>query len=562
MPQLPEQDRPVARRAPKAHRLAFVAPLAVFLVCGTSPDDHTGNAISRISVTPARVELQSGESARLVATAYAPGGESVEAGPMVWRSSDETVATVSTTGDVTAMGVGTATITASFGTVDGQAEVTVLPTPPTGAVVQVWPSVTHQVMTGWEAVTQIGQTECDPTAFAKYRLPLLDAAVNDFGINRVRFQVNSGTENPVDWFALQRDGQVTRAEARPHWYEIINDNADPFVTNPAGFQWSRIDNTIDEVVNPLRQRLMARGEELYVNLTYVDFAPGTFEHSSNPEEYAELILNVFQHLQSRYGWVPNAVEMILEPDNTNNWRPNTIGAAIVATGDRLAAAGFRPAFIAPSNTNMTRAVEYFDQLVKIPRVMEYLTDFAYHRYGGVSAAMLQAIGDRAVSHGVRTGMLEWIGASYRELHDDIATGRASSWEQFTLAFCEVDNGAQYYTVNQSNPSNPVVALGSRSKFLRQYFRDVRLNAVRIGAASGDARFNPLAFRNTDGRHVVVLKATSGGSVEVRGLPMGTYGRYYTTDSQFDVRLPDVTISSGQGIPAPIPAAGVLTIHRR
>jgi hypothetical protein len=395
-----------------------------------------------------------------------------------------------------------------------------------------------------------------------YRNPLLDAAVNDLGLNRLRLELLSGLENSVDWFGRFFAGQINHATYRSHWYEVVNDNADPNVLAAGGVQWSQLDYKIDNIVTPLRQRLAARGERLYVNLNYVDFASSPFEHSSNPNEYAELLVATFQHIQSKYGWVPDAVEMVLEPDNTPNWRASTIGPAIVASGDRLAAAGFRPAFIAPSNTNMASALEYFDALIALPRVRQYMTDLSYHRYSGVSNSTLQAIHDRAVQHGIRTGMLEHIGSGYEDLHDDLLLGRNSSWQQFTLAFCTGDDGAQYYTINQSNPSAPIVNEGSRTRFLKQYFRHVRLGAVRVGAASGDERFSPLAFRNTDGRYVVVIKGSAAESVEVRGLPAGTYGSFFAGPSASGVS-PDVTIGAQQSLTVTTPGGnGVVTIYRK
>jgi hypothetical protein len=516
-----------------------------------------------LTVNPASVELQAGGSGTLVATGYDHTGASVPGVSVTWRSGNESVATVTGGGRVTAVGVGTTMITAATGAVEGTAAILVLPAAPTGQVIQLSPAVRMQRMTGWEGVAQIGQFECNQTAFNKYRDAVVDAAVNDLGINRLRLEIRSGLEHSVDWFAQYASQQISTPEFRSHWYDIVNDNADPFSANPSGFKWSALDHTVDRVVTPFRQRMAARGEQLYVNLTYVDFKATPFEHSTNAEEYAEFMVAAFQHLQSRYGWVPDAVEIILEPDNTGNWRPDRIGAAIVATGDRLAAAGFRPAFIAPSNTSMTSALQYFDDLIEVPRVREYLTDLAYHRYSGVNASVLQQIGTRATTHGIRTGMLEHIGSEYRFLHDDIEIGRASSWEQFAVAFCvTTDNGAQHYMVDESNPANPTFTLGHRSRYLRQYFRHVRLDAVRIGAASGDARFNPLAFENTDGRVVVVVKATAAGSFAVRGLPAGTYGLYYTTSGQTDVRPPDVTVVAGGELSASIPAAGVITIHKR
>jgi hypothetical protein len=255
--------------------------------------------------------------------------------------------------------------------------------------------------------------------------------------------------------------------------------------------------------------------------------------------------------------------MILEPDNTPNWRPATIGAALIAAGDRLKAAGFTPDFIAPSNTNASVAVQYFDALVQIPRVREYLTDLAYHRYAGVSSEVIRGIGQRAEAWGIRTGMLEHVGSDYRDLHEDIEQGRNSSWEQFGLAGCNTgDRPGLYYTIDVTNPSQPQINLGSRGKLLRQYFLFVRLGAVRIGAQSGDQRIAPLAFRNPNGKFVVVVKAEAGVTFQVRHLPQGTYGITYATASQYDVRLSDVSVGATGTMSTSIPAAGVITIHQR
>ena len=210
---------------------------------------------------------------------------------------------------------------------------------------------------------------------------------------------------------------------------------------------------------------------------------------------------------------------------------------------------------------MSTAITYLDGLVQIPRVPEYLTDFSYHRYSGVSPAALRAIGDRASQYGIRTGMLEHIGSGYEDLHEDLLVGRNSSWEQFALGFCTSDDGAQYYTINQSNPAAPVVAEASGTRFLKQYFRHVRLNAVRIGAASGDDRFSPIAFRNTDGKVVVIIKATTGGSLQVRGLPTGTYGMYYAINSGSGVS-PDGVVSAEGALTVTVPARGVVTAFLR
>ena len=158
-------------------------------------------------------------------------------------------------------------------------------------------------------------------------------------------------------------------------------------------------------------------------------------------------------------------------------------------------------------------------------------------------------------------MLEHIGSGYEDLHKDLKLANNSAWQQFTLAFPASDNGGHYYTIGGS-PGNPTVNIGSRTKFLRQYFKFIREGAVRIKADSTNNNFDPVAFINKNGKYVVVVKANSGGAFTVGGLPAGPYGITYTTGSQYNQSMPDVTITGSQAVNANIPSGGVITIYRR
>ena len=61
-------------------------------------------------------------------------------------------------------------------------------------------------MRGWETVGEAGQLES--AAWNNYKTSLLDQAVNDLGINRVRLEIKSGVENPTDYFTQWRNGQI------------------------------------------------------------------------------------------------------------------------------------------------------------------------------------------------------------------------------------------------------------------------------------------------------------------------------------------------------------------
>lgn len=439
---------------------------------------------------------------------------------------------------------------------------TPLPTPPSGNTISLNPTVTHQTMRGWEATDQGGQIESP--AWNNYKDILLDQAVNDLGINRIRLEVPSGIENPTDHFALMLSGQTTFPTYLTRRYEIINDNASPTTINATGFKWTALDHSIDNIVMPLRQRLQARGETLWVNANYVDFGSSTFEHKNTPAEYAEFVLATYQHMQSRYGFVPDSWEVVLEPDTAGaSWSATQTAQAIKAAGDRLAANGFTPNFVAPSTTSAANATSYIDQIAATPGAMPYVSEFSYHRYDGPADSVVQTIASRAVQYGKSTAMLEWIGADHDTLHQDLKLGRNSSWQQYTLAFPdEPDNGAQYYLVNAANPNNPIVTIASRTKFLRQYFKFIRRGAVRIEALSGNSTFDPLAFINPNGKHVVVVKAASGGTFTIQGLPAASYGIKFTTGSSYNIDLADIAVGTGQSLTTTIPGSGVITIYAR
>ena len=438
------------------------------------------------------------------------------------------------------------------------------PPPPPGvmATVTVDTLTRFQVMSGWEAVAQANHL--DPN-YLQWRDQLFDLAVGDLGLNRLRVGVRNGAENPVDNFAELLAGRLSDQEWRCIRYTTVNDNTDPNVIAPGRFWFSELDDIVDKVVLPMKARLEARGEQLIFNLNYVAFLnqcnPIPPYPHANAQEYAEFILAAFQHLQQRYGFVPDKVEVILEPNNTGSgspWTGTAVGQAIVATGQRLAAAGFHPKFIAPSTTGLDAAKAYFDALIQVPGVSTYLDEIAYHRYDGVSDGNLHELADRARTRGLKTAMLEHIGSGVEDLYKDLTLGRVSAWQQFTLAFPPTDNGAHYYVINANN--QPVI--GNLTRYLRQYFRYVRLGAQRVGATSDNAEVRPVAFVNANGRAAVVIHSAQAGDVFVRGLRPGTYGTSVTTASVTGSELGEQVVGTSGTITVAASAASVLTVYRK
>ena len=443
----------------------------------------------------------------------------------------------------------------------------------------------YQTITGWEATAHAGEileattathTSNANPAFALYSNQLFDLAVNDLGINRLRLEVGEGAENSTDYFTLFLNGDIP-FEDKLAQKNPVNDDADPFsvdrfiAQNPSaaaipGFYFSWLDYRMDKIFLPMRQKLQARGEPLFLNVTYVAFLANPFMQYTNPEEYAEFVLATYQHLQNKYGIVPDAWEVILEPDNTQ-FNGTRIGQAVAAAATRLRQHGFTPRFILPSVTNMNNYATYYSAVKGVlgdSGISQNVVELSYHRYG-VNNALLPTIANEAKARGVNTAMLELIGATYHDLHKDLREGNNSAWQRFILGdyyLCGICTAGKYYNIDQTNPSNPQVSLVPDAKFLRQYFRFIRKGAVRIQANTTNWAFDPVAFINTNGDYVVVVKTQTNGTLAVQGLPAGTYGIKYTTTQEYNVDLPDVALSTGQQLDTNMPGVGVMTIYRK
>ena len=391
--------------------------------------------------------------------------------------------------------------------------------------------------------------------------------VDDLGLNGVVIEFSSGFENPTDHWIRFYNGQDSYTKNKTFRYKKINDNNDPFNTNLNGFHFSRLDDRMEKAVLPFKREVEANGEKLYVRAQYVDFkfgsSQGTLSHAKNPDEFAEFVLVGFQYLKNKYGIVPDSFEVVLEPENTVEWRGEQIGKGLVAVKKRLNQNGFFPEIIAPSVANLGNAASYFDRMIKVPGVSSALTTVSYHRYGGESQANLKGVWDRARKHGMKTAMLENGGAGFNQLWDDLTIANVSEWMQWAAGINSGDGSAGWYyaVVNMSNPQNPQVSPGRGYANLSQIFRYVRGGAVRIDAKSDNGNYKAIAFMNKNGSYVTVIDAKSGGAVRVAGLPAGTYGVRFMDKSERAQQLSPVTVSQGQSLTINLPAAGVATAYK-
>ncbi|MCB9832934.1 MAG: hypothetical protein H6807_10690 [Planctomycetes bacterium] len=428
------------------------------------------------------------------------------------------------------------------------------------AEIRLDPGVEYQTIAGWSALTPAWWGQPD---FAAYGDDLLRRGYLDLGLTRFRLEVRSGSEAPVDENARMRGKEIPFSEYRKYWYRPVNDDDDPRHVEAGGFHFSELDGTVEQVVLPLRKILAEAGRKLDVNLCYVSFQKQSLPSAVHfdPEEYAEFALATVSHLKAKYDLVPDTWQLHLEPDAVPGWSGSLLGGCIVATQRRFEEAGFRIGFVGPSTTSAANAVPWLEAMLKVKGAKEALVEFGYHRYRGDDAATLTAIGAAAEARGVRSAMLEKIGAWNEQLLQDLTLARVSTWMQYSLGGPKPagEKPSGYFYVDQSDPEQPVVKEHPKTRFLRQYFRYVRPGAIRIGATSsaGDARV--VAFRNTDGKLAIVLDCKSAGDFELKDLPAGRYVLEYSTAAVRAERGEERTLAAGRSFVGAIPAAGVATL---
>lgn len=424
------------------------------------------------------------------------------------------------------------------------------------AVISVDSSTQFQIMRGWEATIDLPDRD-RRELFPLAKEEVFERAVTEVGINRVRLEVRSGAESRSrNWPRFDAD-EFTYEDWRRVRYITVNDNDDPKKIDWAGFDFSELDRMIEQQALPMREKLAARGERLFINLCYVAFAKGLggddYVHD-DPEEYAELVLATYLHMKKKYGFVPDSWEVILEPDLVPQWTPHLVGEAIVASARRLEEHGFSPRFVAPSVTDAGNAVRFVEGLAKVKGAMDHVVELSYHRYRRATPANVKAIASLGAKHGVPTAMLElWFGKARADvLFEDLTVGDASAFQGRTLL--------GLFDMSKTETGDVRVSLREDVRKNLQIYRYVRMGAVRIGATSSARQAAmPVAFRNADGGMVVAVLAREPGELVFEGLDPGRYAVSYAGQSR-SVQSPDLLAVSKDGhAKFLMPEAGVFTL---
>ncbi len=414
------------------------------------------------------------------------------------------------------------------------------------------PDRTFQTFRAWEATL-----ETPPGLTPKpFRDKVYQSLIRDVGITRLRLEVYAGAEgrNGIalrDYYA----GKTDMKGWRPWRYTTVNDDADPFHINPAGFDFFDLDTRIELGVQPMLRAAAAQGKTLDILLTYVAFTDqnkGAPYLHIEPDEYAEFVLATYQHLKDKYALTPGSFEPLLEPDLAGRWTPESFGKALGAAVKRLAEHGFHPRIVTPSVSNIFQADDWLEGIANTRAAQEAISEISYHRYYGGPERVLTDIAKRAARIGAETSMLEyWFGkATHDLLYEDLTIANISAWQgrsDYTYHIIEKDGN---------------FALAPDIRLNRLYMQAIRPGATRIAADGGRKnRVRATAFQTPEGQINLILDSLKGGRALIRNLPPGPY----LMDEVY-VGLPDrpqstIVVPTSGAVTLSMSAEGVKTLRR-
>lgn len=400
------------------------------------------------------------------------------------------------------------------------------------AEVKLDPAVKHQTILGW-SVNPWG-----PWVSPWQRDQVLDVAVNDLGLTRVRAGPPSGNRSD-----------------RRNW-EWQNDNGDPYEINWKALETAPADRYVTTWIKPFQQRVEANGEkfDLWISPSFFDggssgTVPAWLLHS--PAEYAEYATSFLLHLKNAHGVEADQYVVCNEPGNNNAFSPAVVARMIRTLGPRLKALGLRTKVQFPDGVNAASSWRYIQFAGDDPRVWDHVSVLSYHLYGQTDPFRRQ-MRDLAVARGIPNAQTEHMGRKFSRLYDDLTEGGVSYWSIYGWGGAldlhhdgtSFSRGADYWR-------------------LRQVMHYVRPGAVRIGATSDDPSLRVLAFVHK-GRTTVVLLNDSGSSkkltVSVGPLPAGKYGLSQSVGRRVYTELGARDIGPGRTLKHQLARGAVLTIY--
>lgn len=357
--------------------------------------------------------------------------------------------------------------------------------------VTVTPGVTYQTWKYWMcAGPDYPGAITNNSAWQSIKPNALSQMVNQLGCNTLQMNVQSGdTETTQNYFTQWVNGTLTNAAFNAIKYTPVNDNSDAnsFACDPgvgacpASFPMDQLDYQLDNFWDGpggMRAMIQANGETPYIVLTFnhwpsPDPLTKDFRNdflTANPAEMGEFMLAAFRHMKFKYGYVPDVIDIQVEPDLHCNaattqiscgqggvWDPVKLGNSLAAVRTRLAGGGFFPLLQCCSTTSAKNALGWYTQAGAVagPGVIGVLSTHPYlgFAYNATSNVNFSAIAAQAAADNIPTVMSEYEVAGIADAMQFMELMNASGFLKYGSISIGDAHGAiaDYLTVTNPSP---------------------------------------------------------------------------------------------------------------
>ena len=405
--------------------------------------------------------------------------------------------------------------------------------------------------------------------------------VNVLGLTDIRINLAAGVESDADhYLTAWNTGGPESIWNQQAWAAKDTDT----------FYWSSIDKVVDLIVNPLRGLITARGETPYILLASHGGTnwgnPAFYDSTIERQKMADRIVQAYIHLWTTYGWIPDAVSPVNEPDAMSEWTTAEYADLIYKIGTSLDAnkttfgqgGGWTASIIMPDVAYQgPNFATWFDATWNYLPGSGYpnrvwMTAAGFHVYDATRPNWtFTALNNRLSANNLPAYMAEYTGLTASLAHRVLKDAPETIMlHRFALKdWFEITGGGTG------------VELSAAAKLFRNYSYYVRPGAQRKAVAHSSeattAGYDGIPWVKPNGRITVIVRTPSAaGDFWIDGLPAGTYGVNYglgvdtdqtsnsntTTISAWNQNLADVVLTAGSALKVSTTGVGVYTVYQK
>ncbi len=400
----------------------------------------------------------------------------------------------------------------------------------------------------------------------------------------------------IDMLISDLGATIFRAVIEEMDWEAVNDDADPHHFNWSYFNRMFTNSRFQGVWNTLRY-LNQKGIKDRLVISFMGTPPqwmgANYAISTTMEdEFVETIAALLYYARHTAGIQFTLVSPMNETEQVvKGWYegPNMTDAVqfvrvLTKLARKLDAIGMNDIrFVAPDAASESFFQSLLSEMAQNPLIMSKLYRWGLHNYGKDSGGYSNSIGGSA-SPSRSYWVTETCGIAnmFGQLEGDARAYIV--WDAFDSVYQHAIRHDSRWTTPpndwcywmKTDEGKPLIAYNSsahswtpRKQFYEhaQLFKYIAPGAVRIGATADNRNLTVFAYRNPDGKVVIVGRSTGSGVIAINGTlssvnPSPTLAFSYTTPSQNMVKGASVAVNSSGAFSVTIPARCVFTLSGR